>query len=42
MVIEPLLPNVPRGVRWVEDRWVLNGIFWMLPTRAPRRVVFTA
>lgn len=26
-VIEPLLPNKPRGVPRVEDRRVLNGIF---------------
>jgi len=27
-VIEPLLPNKPRGVPRVDDRRVLNGIFW--------------
>ena len=26
-VIEPLLPNKPRGVARVDDRRVLNGIF---------------
>jgi transposase len=26
-VIEPLLPNEPRGVPRVDDRRVLNGIF---------------
>jgi transposase len=29
-VIEPLLPNNPRGVPHVGDRRVLNGIFWVL------------
>jgi hypothetical protein len=27
--IEPLLPNKPRGVPRVDDRRVLNGIFWV-------------
>jgi transposase len=27
-VIKPLLPNKPRGVPRVDDRRVLNGIFW--------------
>ena len=26
--IKPMLPNKPRGVRRVDDRRVLNGIFW--------------
>ena len=26
--IEPMLPNKPRGVPRVNDRRVLNGIFW--------------
>jgi len=26
--IKPMLPNKPRGVRRVNDRHVLNGIFW--------------
>lgn len=30
-VIEPLLPRKPRGVPRVDDRRVLNGIFWALP-----------
>jgi putative transposase len=34
-VMEPLLPNKPRGVRRVDDRRVLNGIFWRLRTGAP-------
>lgn len=29
-VIEPLLPNKPRGVPRVDDRRVLNGVFWVL------------
>jgi hypothetical protein len=28
--IKPILPNKPRGVRRVNDRRVLNGIFWVL------------
>ena len=34
-VIAPLLPNKPRGVARVDDRKVLNGIFWRLRTGAP-------
>src|ERR1700732_4514919 len=34
-VISPLLPNKPRGVARVDDRRVLNGIFWRLRTGAP-------
>lgn len=34
-VIQPLLPNKPRGVPRVDDRRVLNGIFWVLRTGAP-------
>ena len=34
-VIGPLLPNKPRGVARVDDRRVLNGIFWRLRTGAP-------
>jgi len=29
-VIAPLLQNRPRGVARVDDRHVLNGIFWVL------------
>jgi hypothetical protein len=28
--IKPFLPNKPRGVPRVNDRHVLNGIFWVL------------
>src|SRR5262245_20316530 len=28
--IRPMLPNEPRGVPRVNDRRVLNGIFWVL------------
>ncbi len=28
--IRPMLPNKPRGVPRVDDRRVLNGIFWVL------------
>lgn len=34
-VMQPLLPNKPRGVPRVDDRRVLNGIFWRLRTGAP-------
>ena len=34
-VIEPLLPTKVRGVPRVDDRRVLNGIFWRLRTGAP-------
>ena len=34
-VIQPLLPNKPCGVPRVNDRRVLNGIFWRLRTGAP-------
>lgn len=36
-VIAPLLPNKPRGVPRVDDRRVLNGIFYVLRTGAPWR-----
>ncbi len=36
-VIEPLLPNKPRGVPRIDDRRVLNGIFWVLRSGAPWR-----
>jgi transposase len=36
-LIEPMLPNNPRGVPRVDDRRVLNGIFWVLRTGAPSR-----
>jgi transposase len=32
-----MLPNKPRGVRHVNDRRVLNGIFWVLRSGAPWR-----
>jgi transposase len=35
--IKPMLPNKPRGVRRVNDRRVLNGIFWILRSGAPWR-----
>jgi transposase len=34
-VIAPLLPNKPRGVARVDDRRVLNGIFWVLRSGSP-------
>lgn len=36
-VIAPLLPRKPRGVARVDDRRVLNGIFWVLRSGSPRR-----
>jgi transposase len=33
----PMLPNKPRGVPRVNDRRVLNGIFWILRSGAPWR-----
>src|SRR3981189_633223 len=35
--IKPMLPNKPRGARRVNDRRVLNGIFWVLRSGAPLR-----
>lgn len=35
--IKPMLPNKPRGVPRVNDRRVLNGIFWALRSGAPWR-----
>jgi transposase len=34
-IIQPLLPNKPRGVARADDRRVLNGIFWRLRTGSP-------
>src|SRR5919112_1490843 len=36
-LIAPLLPNKPRGVGRVDDRRVLNGIFYVLRAGAPWR-----
>ena len=33
--IKSMLPNKPRGVRRVNERRVLNGIFWVLRSDAP-------
>jgi transposase len=35
--IKPMPPNKPRRVRRVNDRRVLNGIFWILLSGAPWR-----
>src|SRR5215470_5210766 len=35
--IRPMLPNKTRGVPRVNDRRVLNGIFWVLRSGAPWR-----
>jgi hypothetical protein len=37
IAIRPMLPNKPRGVSRVNDRRVLNGIFWVLRSGAPWR-----
>ena len=34
-IIEPLLPDKPRGVQRVGDRKVLNGIHWRLGAGSP-------
>lgn len=36
-LIEPLLPNKSRGVARVDDRRVINGIFYVLWTGSPWR-----
>ena len=36
-VIKPMLPNKPRGIPRVDDRRILNGIFWVLRSGAPWR-----
>lgn len=36
-LIEPLLPNKPRGVARVDDRRVINGVFYALRTGSPWR-----
>ncbi len=38
-VIQPLLPNKPRGVPRVDDRRVLNGILWRFRTGSPWRAI---
>jgi len=34
-VIRPMLPNKARGIPRVDDRRILNGIFWVLRSDAP-------
>jgi transposase len=36
-VIKPILPNKPRGIPRVDDRHILNCIFWVLRPGAPWR-----
>jgi transposase len=36
-IIPPILPTKSRGVPRVDDRRVLNGIFWVLRSGAPWR-----
>ena len=35
--IKPVLPNKPRGVHRVNDRRVLNSIFWVLRSTTDKR-----
>jgi transposase len=35
--VKPMLPNKPRGVPRVNDRRVLNDIFWVLRSGTPWR-----
>jgi transposase len=37
--IKPFLPNKPRGIPRVNDRRILNGIFWVLRTTCHNRFV---
>ena len=32
-IIRSMLPNKPRGIPRVDDRRILNGIFWILRLR---------
>src|SRR5262245_12079772 len=34
---QPMLPNEPPGIPRVDDRRILNGIFWVLRSGAPWR-----
>ena len=36
-IIRAVLPTKPRGVPRVDDRCILNGIFWVLGSGAPWR-----
>lgn len=36
-IIQPVLPAKSRGVPRIDDRFVLNGIFWVLRSGAPWR-----
>lgn len=36
-LMEPLLPDKPRGIARVDDRRVINGIFYALRTGSPWR-----
>ena len=40
-VIKPMLPNKSRGIPRVDDRRVLNGIFWRSYRLYSRAVDFT-
>ncbi|APY14914.1 IS5 family transposase [Brucella sp. 09RB8910] len=34
-IISSLLPNKPRGIPWIDDRRVLNGILWRFRAGSP-------
>jgi transposase len=36
-IIRPMLPNKSRGVPRVDDRRILDSIFWILKSGAPWR-----
>ena len=37
-VIKPMLPNKSRGIPRVDDRRILNGIFWVLRSGSAREL----
>lgn len=38
-LIEPLLPNKPRGVARVDDRRVINGIYYVLRVHGGEKTI---
>ena len=41
-IIQPLLPDKPRGVPRVDDRRVINGILWRFRTGSPGQMSLSA